>query len=155
VRKNELLAQRLRELSLNLQTSQGYTPEQVLAAISNKDSVPASVFSGTLSPLQALVTYLKDHKKNSFATISKELGRTYRAVWGAYSDKGIKFEETSFYIPLELFENSSHSILETVVLHLKESYEMKFSEIARLLNKNDRTVWTVWNRAKKKNAQNS
>jgi DNA-binding CsgD family transcriptional regulator len=47
------------------------------------------------------------------------------------------------------------SVLETVVQHLRSNYKMKFTEIAKLLNKDSRTIWTAWSRAQKKDGKTS
>ena len=44
--------------------------------------------------------------------------------------------------------------MESVVFYMKDSLEMTYHEIAVSLNRDDRTIWTVYNRAlKKKNGQ--
>jgi len=42
------------------------------------------------------------------------------------------------------------TIFETIVVYLKDTSELKFKNIAELLNRNYRTIWTVYKRAKKK-----
>jgi len=53
-------------------------------------------------------------------------------------------------IPLSAFSNSKLSALEIIVKYLKENKNKKYSEIARLLNRDDRTIWSTYNNAKKK-----
>jgi len=53
-------------------------------------------------------------------------------------------------IPSCIFMDRRLSVLEILVEYLIESKKMKYSEIARLLNRNDRTIWTVYDRSKKK-----
>ena len=53
-------------------------------------------------------------------------------------------------IPLKILQNRDVAILESIVAYLKDEKEMKYSEIARLLNRDQRTIWTVYNRVKKK-----
>jgi len=53
-------------------------------------------------------------------------------------------------IPSSVFQNRNLSVLEAMVVYLKEDKSLKYSEIAKLLNRDDRTIWTVYNRAKKK-----
>jgi hypothetical protein len=77
------------------------------------------------------------------------LKRDYRAVWGAYQHHGITVTATTYYLPLSIFDEEK-SILECVVSHLKTNEKLSLAEIARLLDKDPRTIWTVWDRAKKK-----
>jgi DNA-directed RNA polymerase specialized sigma24 family protein len=40
--------------------------------------------------------------------------------------------------------------MESVVFYMKKSLDMTYHEIAVALNRDDRTIWTVYNRALKK-----
>lgn len=53
-------------------------------------------------------------------------------------------------IPASIFRDRSLSVLETMVEYLKEDQQLPFHRIAKLLNRNDRTIWTVYHRVKKK-----
>ena len=55
-------------------------------------------------------------------------------------------------IPSSIFTDRSVSVLEAMVRYLKEKKNLTYHEIAVLLNRDDRTIWTVYQRAKKKNA---
>lgn len=54
-------------------------------------------------------------------------------------------------IPLSLFADRKLGVLETLVKCLKENYALKYSRIAKILNRNDRTVWATYEKAQKKN----
>ncbi len=56
-------------------------------------------------------------------------------------------------VPLSLLRDRSVSILESIVKYLKEKKKLTYHEIAVLLNRDDRTIWTVYNRARKKYAK--
>lgn len=53
-------------------------------------------------------------------------------------------------IPLGMFKNRELAPLESITEFLKEKAGLSFHEIALLLNRDDRTVWTCYNRASKK-----
>ncbi len=53
-------------------------------------------------------------------------------------------------IPLVSFSNDRLSTLEIVVKYLKENQDRKYSEIAKLLNRDDRTIWSSYNNSLKK-----
>ena len=53
-------------------------------------------------------------------------------------------------IPSDIFKDRSLSVLEIMVEYLKEQKGLSYHEIAVLLNRDDRTIWTVYNRGKKK-----
>ena len=60
------------------------------------------------------------------------------------------YEKTSLAIPSYIFRNRDLSVLEAITVYLHDKKGMKYAEIARLLNRNDRTIWTSYQRAKKK-----
>ncbi|MFH2028209.1 MAG: hypothetical protein ABIJ08_03655 [Nanoarchaeota archaeon] len=53
-------------------------------------------------------------------------------------------------IPSTIFRDRKISVLEAVVEYLKDEKNLTYHEIAVLLNRDDRTVWTCYSRAKKK-----
>jgi len=53
-------------------------------------------------------------------------------------------------IPSTIFRNRELAPLESISAYLKNEIGMSFHEIAVLLNRDDRTIWTCYNRAKKK-----
>jgi hypothetical protein len=53
-------------------------------------------------------------------------------------------------IPSNIFVDREISVLEAVVEYLKDKKGMSYHEIAVLLNRDDRTVWTCYNRVQKK-----
>lgn len=132
-----------------LQTEYDFSSGELFEMMNRRDFVPATIFSSKISPLKALVYYLKDDQKLSFKKIADKIGRSYRAVWGAYSKNELKYTSTEYMIPLNAFK-SKLSILETAVKFLKEHYELRYTEIAKLLNKDQRTIWTVYKRAQQK-----
>lgn len=53
-------------------------------------------------------------------------------------------------IPSTIFLDRNISVLEAVVEYLKDKKEMSYHEMAVLLNRDDRTIWTCYNRVQKK-----
>ena len=58
--------------------------------------------------------------------------------------------DTSASIPTAIFRDRTLKPLEAVVEYLREHDKLTLHQIARLLNRDDRTIWTVYNRAKRK-----
>jgi hypothetical protein len=50
-------------------------------------------------------------------------------------------------IPLSLFANRQLGNLEALAKYLRENEQLSYSQIARLLNRNDRTIWTAYHHA--------
>lgn len=111
--------------------------------------IPVNIFSFSLSPLQSLVNYLKDTHNLSFKDIAEKLGRSYATIYAAYKPSLQELPQTKYLLPLALF-SQDQSVLETCVVYLKEKMRLNFSEIGRLLNKDPRTIWSTYNRTKKK-----
>lgn len=53
-------------------------------------------------------------------------------------------------IPIEILNNRKLGMLESVTVFLKDKKKLTYSQIAKLLNRDDRTIWTSYNKAKKK-----
>jgi len=63
-------------------------------------------------------------------------------------------KKNSLEIPLRVLQNRNIAVLEAIVAYFKEEKQMKYSEIATLLNRDQRTIWTVYSRVKKKRVDN-
>ena len=53
-------------------------------------------------------------------------------------------------IPISAFSNSNLGIFESAVKFLKEECKMRYSEIAEITGRNQRTIWTSYRKAKEK-----
>ena len=59
-------------------------------------------------------------------------------------------KESKVNIPIYIFQDRKLSVLEVMVEYLKKKLKLSYNEIAFLLNRDDRTIWTCYNRTKKK-----
>ncbi len=118
--------------------------------------VPVSIFSKELSPAEAVVKYLKENRGLALCEIAKAINRDQRGIWGAYSrsrrkmPESFRIETESHTIPLSCFNDRSRSILEHVVTHLKDEKKMKVRHICALLKKHPSTIWTAYQRSRRK-----
>jgi hypothetical protein len=53
-------------------------------------------------------------------------------------------------ISLKLFSNKKLGVLEVIVKYLKENTQLTYADIAKLLNRDQRTIWTTYSKAIKK-----
>jgi len=120
-------------------------------------SIPLSVLSDrTVSVLEIIVEYLKDSHHLSYHEIAVTLNRDDRTVWTAYNRAKTKRQrvpfskDSAFLIPISVFTDRSLSIFEILVEFCHDSLQLKYSQIARITERDDRTVWTAYNRAKLK-----
>jgi len=118
--------------------------------------LPLTLFKSKLSPLQIIVKYLRENLGKTNKQTALLLNRDPKTIWVTYKavekKKALVIEQSEIQIPVSIFKDRRLSILEALVNYLKE-FDMKYSEIARLLNKDQRTIWTVHSRAKKKLAR--
>ena len=54
------------------------------------------------------------------------------------------------WIPSNVLRDNSISVLEAIVEFLKEKKGLTYHQIGELINRDERNVWTVYQRAKKK-----
>ena len=128
---------------------------EVLNLIKTENKIPIEIFSKELGGLEAISKYLKENKNMSYHKIANILQRNERTIWTAYNkakqkqNKNIKIKQSENSIPINIFENKKLTILESIITYLKEQ-GLKYSEIARLLNRDQRNIWTIYSRAIKK-----
>ena len=124
--------------------------------------LPISIFRSRSSALEVIVMYLHDVKRMRFTDIAAALNRDHRTIWHAYRRSASKQTSlnvldsditSDITIPVSIFADRTYAPLEAGVTHLKDSCALTFSEIAELLERSSKTVWTVYQRAKKKHAQ--
>ncbi|MBI1969079.1 hypothetical protein HYS48_00155 [Candidatus Woesearchaeota archaeon] len=121
--------------------------------------IPLSIFTKDTKDLGAteiVVKYLREHLEFSFSQIAEHLRKSERNVRTSYTHAKqkqvgtIQVEESDFFLPLANLQDSKFTVIEHLVVHLREHYQLRFSEIARLLERNERTIWTVYARARRK-----
>lgn len=118
----------------------------------HKRYLPGSIFSKKLGVFESIVKYLHENRKLSFKKIGKLTGRSPNNAAVTYKKAKKKSyplldEDFSLKIPLDIF-SKNYTCFESICLYLKES--MTYSEIASLLERDDRTIWTTYSRAVKK-----
>ena len=57
------------------------------------------------------------------------------------------------HLPISIFKDRSIAVLEAIVEYLHEVKGLNFKQIGLLLNRNERTMWTVYSRVKQKRIQ--
>lgn len=137
------------------------TSEQIIELfgkkVLKKDLLPISIFDNKeLSCLETIVKYLKEEFNLRFHEIALLLNRNDRTIWTTYNNaikkrkEKLPVKESKFFIPTAIFKNRKFSVLESIVSYLKDKFNLRYSEISILLNRDERNIWTVYSRAKKK-----
>lgn len=144
------------QITERLKQKYNYSDEQISRLFNDENvlMVPAAIFAGKLSPAEALCKFLKENHDMSYHEISELIGRDERSIWANCKRAAKKmpwaFEiSESISVPVSIFK-SEKSVLEALVSYLKEAKKMRNKKISQLLNKNPANIWTIYNRAKKK-----
>ena len=128
------------------------------SAVLEEPHIPSCIFSAQNGTLESVVKYLRENLSLTPQEIGQRLKRTASTITVTYH-KVKKKNSTPFkitrcqFIPLSAFCIKDFSILESVVFYLKEKKQMSFHAIAELLKRDDRTIWTIYQRVTKKNDQ--
>ena len=143
---------KLSELLEDLERDYGLKKEELID-ISNK-TIPVSIFNDSISPFETIVKYLKENENLSLKAITKITNRSKQGVWQAYNSskkklsKKIIMGDSSYEIPLNIISEKKYSVLSSIVKYLREEYSLSYVHISKLIARDQRTVWTAYNRTK-------
>ena len=151
----------LKSLVDYLEQEKGFSSDEIIRLIVKEKKpkdvkIPTCIFNGKLSALETIVKYLKENLDLKYSNIAKLLNRNDRTIWTTYSNSRKKFSKrfvvksNKFFIPVSILSNRSFSVLESIVYYLKDNLNLRYSQIALMLHRDPRTVWTVYNRRKRK-----
>ena len=121
-----------------------------------KVEVPLNIFCGKLGALESLTKYLKENLGMKYSEIAAVLLRDERTIWTSYNKAKkklgptFKFKETKLTIPLSEFQEDGLTVLERVVVYLKDKKHKKYSEISKMIDRDQRNVWTIYSKASSK-----
>lgn len=137
--------------------SRGVGASDALMLANLQRGVPLSVFNSSLGALESIVKYMREELLLDYVTIARMLGKNSGPIGVTYRRSLVKLKKSldtssKESIPFEaLRENSAKglSVFESVAYHLaRQGHD--WHEIARILHRHDKTVWTVLDRAKRK-----
>lgn len=119
--------------------------------------LPISVFDNKeLSSLETITKYLKENLNLAYHEIALILNRDDRTIWSTYN-KSLKkrksiltIKPSEYHIPISILSDRKLASLQSIVLYLKDHYDLSYHEIAVLLRRNDRTIWSTYHQAKKR-----
>ncbi len=127
-----------------------------LSKLNKEYFIPLSSFTTKLAPLETVTKFLIENQNLTIKQTSQILNRSQKTIWQAYSSSKKKYhkkfiiKQEQFSIPISIFSNRKLSILEALVSYLKEIQNLKLSQIASLLDRDPRTIWTSYSRARRK-----
>ena len=135
----------------------GMSVDQVIKSVKLAKScagIPISIFNSRLGALESIVKYVREELNLDYLTIAKMLNRNEGPIGVTYRRAEKKFKgsldiSSREFIPYSVFGNSRLSVFESLAVYLK-AQDYDWHEIAHILHRDDKTVWTVLDRAKKK-----
>ena len=148
----------LQDLAQEINRKYSLKPKQIIELIENvetKLSIPLRIFQNrNLGIFETIVKFLHENHEFSFAQISKTLNRDNRTVWSTYhnANKKVpyklksKFDNETIMIPIEIFSSRESGLLVTLVKYCNEELKLTNSVIAKVTNRNYKTIWAVANR---------
>jgi len=119
-------------------------------------AIPSTILQNrNLGVLEIICKYLKENCSHSFKDIASMLSRDQRVVWMSYNSARKKMKELFFigdpkvWVPVKALNEKNLGMLQLICRYLKDNLGLSYHEIAVLLNRDDRTIWTAYNKAKK------
>lgn len=125
-----------------------------LARARRMDGIPLSIFNPHLGALESIVKYMRDELSLDYASIARILNRNEGPIGVTYRRAKAKHDGTldmtsADHIPFGIFSNKKLSVFENIAYYLAKQGR-DWHDIAMILHRNDKTVWTVLDRAKRK-----
>jgi len=114
--------------------------------------LPISIFNSSLGALEAITVYLREHKKYKHKDTGRLLNRNAVVVGHSYrsarkkTDDPLDVSDQRYLIPVSIFTNRKISIQTHLVRFLHDTYKIKLADIARLLSRDPRTIWSAYHR---------
>lgn len=105
--------------------------------------IPTSVFQND-SGLRGIVKFLHDEKQMTFSEIASSLSRHVNTIRTSYEKSQPLKKASGEYLPVRIFARKAP--LEAASVYLADEGH-KLKDIARILGRNSKTVWTALNRA--------
>jgi len=118
--------------------------------------IPSCILrTGQVGILQTITKYLKENLNLSFHEIAVLLNKDDRVVWTTYNNAikklpfNLKISEPNISLPASVLTDKSMGPLESIVCYLHDNSGLSFNQIAKLLNRDNRAIWAVYNKKKK------
>ena len=141
-----------------ISTKYNISEEELFNSITGKteNNIPLSIFSTEkLSTLEIIVKYFKEVLNKKYHEIALILNRNDRTIWSTYHNSIKKFKGPLFvkgpdFVPVSIFSSRKKSVLESLVVYLKDNLGYSYTKISRLLKKDYQTIYTSYRRGKSK-----
>jgi|SRR3989338_3741151 len=143
--------------------SANFSFEELLQALREKHEkktpalIPSCIICHkTLGIMESVVKYLREEFRLTYSEIAKMLKRDDRVIWVTYHNALKKQKDPLLiqgsysWIPLSIFAQPEKGPLESVVTYFHDHAGLSFNEIAKLLHRDNRVIWSVYHKRRKK-----
>jgi hypothetical protein len=120
-------------------------------------NLPLTIFENQdLSALETICKYLKEEKGCRYSEIAGMLNRDQRTIWATYnnslrkSQDKLSITESTYQLPITIFQDRKLSVLESIVYYLKGNYHLRYAEIAKLIQRDERNIGAIYHKAERK-----
>lgn len=142
----------------DLEKNHNIQPNDAIRMASNSEdpAIPISIFVQELTVLEAVTKHLHEHHKLRFVEIAELLARSPRSIWGSYriAEKRypaqLPIDPRAIRIPVKKFSHDALSPSQVLVMILSDEHKIRLPDIADLLHRDNRTIWTMYNSGKKR-----
>jgi DNA-directed RNA polymerase specialized sigma24 family protein len=119
----------------------------VLLVLKKKRKIKESkTFKALLLLREEIITSYSEAKSQAIKLIEKEIKSKFRINKEQLESL---FERKETIIPIEIFTKEL-GVLESLVKYMKENLNLRYKEIAELTARDERTIWTAYNKSRKK-----
>ncbi|PLW80935.1 hypothetical protein C0585_00025 [Candidatus Woesearchaeota archaeon] len=105
------------------------------------DSAREIDFSRNIHP-----KYIADPRFTQLKELMNELEKDYHIS----SKDLLEATEQNINVPISIYNSKDISALEATVRYLKENLNLRYKDIAVILNRDERTIWTTYSKSNKK-----
>jgi hypothetical protein len=131
------------------------TPKQIVELVETSKfelKIPLQIFQNrNLGIFETIVKFMHENHSLSFIEISKLVNRDNRTIWCSYHNANKKVpykfkpKQTSetIMIPIEIFSYRENGLLVTLVKYCNQELNLTNSKIAKLIDRNYKTIWAV------------
>ncbi len=149
---NERIKESLKPLIEEFQKKNSLTENEATQILEypRAASLPVEIFSRELGILEATCKYLRENYKMRYSEIAKVLQRDQRTIWVAYKKAQKKraskiiIKESRILIPISILGNKNRTLMESTIQYCKEQYQMRYSEIAKVLQRDQRNIRSTY-----------
>jgi hypothetical protein len=121
--------------------------------LSEDVTIPISIFSTKISPAEALTKYLKENMNLKINKIAELLHLSHKTVWANYNNStkrnlaSFPKRKNDLMIPLSCFVDTRLSVLESIILYLRDEKGIHNRDASIILKKNQAVLSTSYHRA--------